>query len=346
MLDSRAKARFWNHRGAKIGAALTLALIGFALFGPWVAGHDPYASDFTHGYSSATGFPVAPSRDFLLGTDRLFRDQLARLALGARISLTIAFAATVISTLLGGAVGIVAGYYEGSPGMRVPWPCLAALAGAVALAISKGTWGPPLAVLGFGALGGLVGTLAERRGIPWLARGPRVNIDVLLMRLVDVGLCFPFLLLVMAIGAALERTTLTSVLLVLGLTGWLSAARLFRAKTMQIRSFAYVEASRALGQSTPRILLRHVLPNVAGTFIVIATLATAQMILAESALSYLGVGLAPPMPTWGRMLFEGQDVYAAAPWLVLAPAAAILTAVLGFNLLGEGLRDALDPRQD
>ncbi|WP_394838382.1 ABC transporter permease [Pendulispora rubella] len=343
MLDPRAKARFWNHRGAKIGAALTLALVAFALFGPWLSGHDPYASDFARGYSSATGFPVPPGGDFLLGTDRLFRDQLARLALGARISLTVAFAATAISTLLGGAVGIVAGYYEGSPGMRVPWPCIVALGTAIALAMVRGTWSLPLAVL---AVGALVGTVAERRGIAWLARGPRMNVDVLLMRLVDVGLCFPFLLLVMAIGAALERTTLTSVLLVLGLTGWLGAARLFRAKTMQIRSLAYVEASRALGQSTPLILVRHVLPNVGGTFIVIAALATAQMILAESALSYLGVGLAPPTPTWGRMLSEGQDVYAAAPWLVLAPAAAILTAVLGFNLLGEGLRDALDPRQD
>jgi len=343
VLDPRAKARFWNHRGARIGAALTLALVAFALFGPWLTGHDPYASDYAHGYSSATGFPVAPGRDFLLGTDRLFRDQLTRLAVGARISLTIAFAATAISTVLGGAVGIVAGYYEGSPGVRVPWPCIVALGVAVVLGMTRGTWGLPLSVL---AVGVLTIAVAERLGIEWLARGPRMNVDMLLMRIVDVGLCFPFLLLVMAIGAALERTTLTSVLLVLGLTGWLSAARIFRAKTMQIRSSAYVEASRALGQSTPRILVRHVLPNVMGTFIVIATLAVAHMILAESALSYLGVGLSPPTPTWGRMLFEGQDVYAAAPWLLLVPAAAILTAVLGFNLLGEGLRDALDPRQD
>ncbi|HEX7663699.1 MAG TPA: ABC transporter permease subunit, partial [Polyangiaceae bacterium] len=90
---------------------------------------------------------------------------------------------------------------------------------------------------------------------------------------------------------------------------------------------------------------RHVLPNVTGTLVVVSTISVAQMILAESVLSYLGVGVPPPTPTWGHMLFEGQDYYQAAPWLVLAPAVAILLAVLGFNLLGEGLRDALDPHE-
>jgi ABC-type dipeptide/oligopeptide/nickel transport system permease subunit len=169
-------------------------------------------------------------------------------------------------------------------------------------------------------------------------------LDALLMRLVDVGLAFPFLLLVMVLGAALDRTTTTTIVLTLGATGWLGIARLVRAKTLQIKDRDYVSAARALGQRTPRIVLRHVLPNVAGPIVVSATMLVAQMILAESVLSYLGAGVAPPTPTWGRMLFEGQDYLGRAPWISGAPCAAIVIAVLGFNLLGEGLRDALDPR--
>lgn len=170
--------------------------------------------------------------------------------------------------------------------------------------------------------------------------------DTLLMRLVDVGLAFPFLLIVMALGATLDRTTATTIFLTLGLTGWLGVARIVRAKTLQLRNLDFVVAARALGQSTPRILIRYLLPNMWGPLVVIATILVAQMILAESVLSYLGAGVAPPRPTWGNMLFEGQDYLNAAPWIAAAPGAAILVAVFGFNLLGEGLRDALDPRKN
>jgi ABC-type dipeptide/oligopeptide/nickel transport system permease subunit len=178
-------------------------------------------------------------------------------------------------------------------------------------------------------------------------RGPGLGLDLdgLLMRLVDVMLAFPFLLLVLAIGAALDRTTALTVLVTLGVTGWLGIARVLRAKTMQVRSLEYIEAARALGQSTAKLMVKHVLPNVAGTLVVTSTVQVAQMIVADSVISYLGVGISPPTPTWGRMLSEGQDYYLAAPWLVAAPGAAILLAVWGFNMLGEGLRDALDPRE-
>jgi ABC-type dipeptide/oligopeptide/nickel transport system permease subunit len=172
-----------------------------------------------------------------------------------------------------------------------------------------------------------------------------VDVDGILMRVVDVMLAFPFLLLVMAIGAALEQTSAVTIFVTLGVTGWLGIARVLRAKTMQVRALDYVVASHALGQPAPWVMLRHVLPNVAGPLVVSATVLVAQMIVADSILSYLGVGIAPPTPTWGRMLFEGQDYYSAAPWLVAAPATVILLAVWGFNMLGEGLRDALDPRE-
>jgi ABC-type dipeptide/oligopeptide/nickel transport system permease subunit len=181
---------------------------------------------------------------------------------------------------------------------------------------------------------------ARRAALPFA----RIDLDDALMRTVDVLLAFPFLLLLMAIAAAVDRTTESTIFLVLGLTAWTGTARVIRGKTLAVRELDYVVASRALGQSTPRILLKHVLPNVAGISIVLATNSVASMIVAEAALSFLGLSVPPPAASWGRMLEEGRAFYATAPWLLVAPSAAILLAVLGFNLLGEGLRDAFDPK--
>jgi ABC-type dipeptide/oligopeptide/nickel transport system permease subunit len=216
----------------------------------------------------------------------------------------------------------------------VPWP---ALAGIV---IGLAAW-----LTGWPAAGGAALVLGIAASLVARFAGPHLDVDGLLMRFVDVMLAFPFLLLVMLIAAAVEQTSAVTIFVTLGVTGWLGTARLLRAKTMQVRSLEYVLAARAMGQSTVGVLLRHVLPNIAGPLVVVATMQVAQMIVADSVLSYLGVGIAPPTPTWGRMLFEGQDYYATAPWLVVAPGAAILLAVWGFNLLGEGLRDALDPHE-
>jgi ABC-type dipeptide/oligopeptide/nickel transport system permease subunit len=323
-----------------VGLGIVVLLVLFALVGPALAGHDPYTSDFAGGV--AGGLPIGPSRAHLLGADRIFRDELARLAYGARLSLLIGVAATLIASVVGAAVGIVAGYFEGSDDVRVPWPFVAALAGSAIALVYVSPRAAGAALLG----GTLVWAVARARRSARLLDGPRFSAGSALMRAVDVGLSFPFLLLVMAIGAALEKTTILTIFVTLGLTGWLGTARVLRAKTLQVRSLEYVTAARALGQSTPRVLAKHVLPNVAGPLIVTATLSVAQMIVAESTLSYLGVGISQPTPTWGHMLFEGQDVYQAAPWLIAAPGGAILIAVFGFNLLGEGLRDALDPREN
>jgi ABC-type dipeptide/oligopeptide/nickel transport system permease subunit len=169
-------------------------------------------------------------------------------------------------------------------------------------------------------------------------------IDSFLMRAVDAGLSFPYLLLVMALGALLDRSDAATIILVLGATGWLGTSRVVRAKTIQVRNLDFVTAARALGQHPLLVVLRHVLPNIAGPIIVTASASVASMILAESVLSYLSVGIQPPIATWGRMLREGQTFFTADPRLVAAPGIAILLAVLAFNLLGEGLRDALDPR--
>jgi ABC-type dipeptide/oligopeptide/nickel transport system permease subunit len=334
-----ARWRFRRNRGATVGTVLVLLLVVFAVLGPVASSHGPLTSEFIRA-ADAHDNPVGPSADFLLGADRLFRAELVRLAYGARLSLTIAVMATLIASLLGAAVGIVAGYNEGKEGARVPWVSL----GALAVALWLWTGGHGLAALSavFGAA--VVASVAHRA--PGLRAGPRINLDTGLMRVVDVGLAFPFLLLVMAIGAALERTTALTIMLTLGLTGWLGTARIIRAKTLTIRNLDFVVASRALGQSTWRVLWHHVVPNMTGPLIVIATISVAQMIVAESVLSYLGAGISPPTPTWGQMLFEGQDSYLVAPWLLIAPGVMILMAVFGFNLLGEGLRDALDPQED
>jgi ABC-type dipeptide/oligopeptide/nickel transport system permease subunit len=331
--DARWRAQLRKSRSALVGASVVGALVVFSVLGPWLSKHGPYESDFVRGVTPGTGLPVGPCGDFPLGADRIFRDVLSRLATGGRLSLLIAVAATALATCIGAAVGIVAGFQEGRR-VSVPWPALA----GVVVGIGAGLSGWPragAAVLASGIVMSLVARFA----------GPRLDVDGLLMRFVDVMLAFPFLILVMAIGAALGQTSAVTVFVTLGLTGWLGTARLLRAKTMQVRSLEYVTAARALGQPTVAVLWKHVLPNVSGPLVVIATIQVAQMIVADSVLSYLGVGIAPPTPTWGRMLFEGQDYYASAPWLVIAPGFAIVLAVWGFNLLGEGLRDALDPRE-
>lgn len=167
-------------------------------------------------------------------------------------------------------------------------------------------------------------------------------VDVSLSRVVDVLLALPFLLVVTAIGAALGHATSLTVLCVLGLSGWAGIARVVRAKTMQICSLDFVAASRAMGGSASWIVVRHVLPNVAGVVIVMATTSVGQMVLAEAVLGYLSLGVPPPDASWGRMLHEAEPFFATRPGLVAAPSIAILLTVLGFGRLGDALRDVLE----
>ena len=174
-------------------------------------------------------------------------------------------------------------------------------------------------------------------------------VDGALMRVVDLVLSFPFLLLAILLAALLREADLASstapVILTLGAVTWTTMARVIRGKAMTIVRAEHVVAARALGASPVRIMVRHILPNVAGVVFVVAVLGFAQNLLAEAALSYLGLGPAPPAPTWGRMLYEGRPYYRTSPHLVIAPGIAILLAVVAFNLVGEGLRDMFDPKE-
>ena len=173
-------------------------------------------------------------------------------------------------------------------------------------------------------------------------------VDTLLMRLVDLVLAFPALLLAILLASLLRESTLAGanapVVVTLALVGWTTMARVIRNKTRALVRGEMVAAARALGASSLRVVLRHVLPNLAGIVVAIALLAFAENLAAEAVLSFLGLGPPPPAPTWGRMFYEGRLYYRTAPHLVLAPGLAILAAVAGFHLLGEALREHFDPR--
>ncbi len=174
-------------------------------------------------------------------------------------------------------------------------------------------------------------------------------IDLALMRLVDLVLAFPYLLLAILIAALLHRADLagatTPVVITLGIVGWTTIARVVRGKVAGLARGEMVVAARAIGARPSRIVIHHLLPNIAGIALALAVLSFAQNLLGEAVLSYVGLGPPPPAATWGRMVFEGQAYYRTAPWLAVAPGIAIAIAVIAFHLLGEGLRDALDPRE-
>ncbi|MBL8023838.1 MAG: ABC transporter permease [Elusimicrobia bacterium] len=185
-------------------------------------------------------------------------------------------------------------------------------------------------------LGTLVGLLAGYFG---------GAVDAVLMRAVDIVLCFPTIFLILMVIAFLEPS-LWNVMAVIGFTSWPGLARLVRGETLSLRERDFLLAARGLGLSSPRILFVHLLPNLVAPILVSATLGVGGAILTESALSFLGLGVQPPMASWGNILTSGKDYLHVAWWLSVFPGVAILLTVLALNLLGEGLRDVLDPREN
>ena len=168
-------------------------------------------------------------------------------------------------------------------------------------------------------------------------------IDSVLMRFVDIMLCFPTIFLILAVIAILEPS-IWNIMIIIGITGWMGVSRLVRAEFLALKEQDFVMASRAVGARDMRIIFRHVLPNAMAPVLVSAVLGVGGAILIESGLSFLGLGVQPPTPSWGNMLTAGKDNIEIAWWLSLFPGLAILVTVLGYNLLGEGLQDALNPR--
>jgi peptide/nickel transport system permease protein len=168
-------------------------------------------------------------------------------------------------------------------------------------------------------------------------------VDDLFMRLADIQLAFPFILLALAVIGVLGPS-LRNIIAVVGVSGWVVYARIVRGEVLSLREREFVQAARAVGSPPGRVIVRHVVPNAFTPWLVIATLDMARVIIVESALSFLGLGVPPPTPTWGAMLADGRVYMSTAWWLATFPGLAILVTVLGINLLGDGLRDTLDPR--
>ena len=169
-------------------------------------------------------------------------------------------------------------------------------------------------------------------------------VDSVAMRLTDTLLSLPFLLIAIAVHRAIARPGIATLYILLGCFSWPALARVTRAKVLQVKQLEFVSAARALGARSVRVLFRHVFPNVIGPAVVLGTGMVADMIIVESAMSFLGLGVQPPQASWGSMLYESRELMTHAPHLLLAPAIMIVITVFGFNLLGEGLRDALDPK--
>jgi peptide/nickel transport system permease protein len=166
--------------------------------------------------------------------------------------------------------------------------------------------------------------------------------DQLIMRLADMQFAFPFILLAITIIGVLGPS-IRNIILVVGLSSWATYARVVRAETLAVRERAYVDAARSLGMSLPRVVVRHILPNVSASLIVVATFGVAGAILTEAGLSFLGLGVPLAIPSWGGMLAEGRQFVDTRYWLALSPGLALFVTVMAINLIGDALRDALDP---
>jgi peptide/nickel transport system permease protein len=266
----------WRNPRGRFGVLVLLIIALAAVAGPLVL-PDPLAQPDV----LAASRPPTPEHPF--GTDQLSRDVLSRVVSGARVSLSVALLAVIMSMTLGATVGVVAGY-----------------------------WGSA--------------------------------IDATLMRLVDGALAIPRLFVLLLLLAVWERVPLLALILLIGATGWFATSRLVRGEVLRLREEGYVRAAEALGARRRRIIFRHLLPNALGPLLVAATLGVGDVILLEAGLSFLGLGIQPPTPSWGGMILDSREVMVSAPWTGIFPGLAIVITVLSANLFGDALRDAVDPR--
>lgn len=262
-------------------AVPVLVAVLLAALAPWIAPHSPTSGNLALRLRPPA-WQEAGSAERLLGTDLLGRDVLSRLVWGARVSLLIALAATVLGAVVGSVVGLVAGFYRGAA-------------------------------------------------------------DAVLTKVIDVQLAFPFVLLAIAV-VAVAGPSIPVLVVVLAIGAWVGHARIVRGLVLSLRERDYVQAALALGAGAPRILARHLVPEVLSTIIVLATFDVGRIIILESTLSFLGLGVQPPTPSWGSDLRDAAIYVRQAWWTAAFPGLAIMLVVLAINLLGDGLRDWLDPR--
>lgn len=373
--------RFRRHRLAMASLVVIVFLILVAVFAPWIAPYDPFAQP--RGEDLAERIFAPPSREHFLGTDDLGRDVLSRLIYGSRVSLLVGFAVSFSSVFVGLFMGALAGYYAGRP-LRLylgplrreaeGWnPALFALWRPLSWLLYYGLlyllWQMLLGLTETARLGGstlawaflILGSLGLLWAAYWGLRGKAMlDLDTAISRLIDFMLAIPTLPLLLVLSALLrdprvpigawlldtfgDAASVFLIILILVLFGWLTSARIVRGQILALREQDYATAAQALGASDARILFRHLVPGALAPLVVLATLQIGTAILVESALSFLGFGIQPPVATWGNMLANAQEYIFMAPWLALPPGFMIFITVLAFNFVGDGLRDALDPR--
>jgi oligopeptide transport system permease protein len=285
---TQAFRRLRRNRAAVVSAVVIAFFYLVAIFSRFLAPYDPTLVHFD-AISAPPAWMPGGSWAYPLGTDGVGRDVLSRLMYGARISMTVGLVPVVFYLLIGGSIGLIAGY-----------------------------------------AGGMV--------------------DTILMRVVDVFYALPDLLIIITLVTLLRETVIGSLLsgmvlllAALALFNWVGTARLVRGQVLAYKEMAYVEAARALGMSSVRIVLRHILPHVLAPVIVQITFTIPGAIAAEAVLSFIGIGIRPPTPSWGNMIQDGFGALFTQPWMAIAPAICIALVTLAFTFLGDGLRDALDP---
>ena len=254
---------------------IILLLCLTAIFSSLIAPYSPTEQKLDEGLTG-------PSKEHIIGQDKLGRDILSRIIYGSRVSLKVGIFTVGISLIIGLIIGSIAGFF-----------------------------------------GGIV--------------------DNIIMMIIDIFMAFPGILMAIALMAVLGPS-LNNVIIALCLFGWVGYARLVRGQILSVREFEFVLAAKAMGANPFRVILKHLLPNIFSPVIVQATFGMAGAIVAEAGLSFLGLGTQPPIPSWGSMLNEGMEFILVAPYLTIYPGLAIMIVVLGFNFLGDGIRDILDPR--
>jgi len=272
----------WFRRYPVLPVFIIVILVIAAVFAPFLTSHDPERAVTLDDNEISPFWDQEGSTEYILGTDHLGRDVLARIIFGTRISLGVGLVVLLIGGVVGTTIGIVSGYFGG-------------------------------------------------------------NVDEVLMRLVDMTLAVPFILVALVVAIVLGNS-LTIIVILLVIFFWTGFARQIRAETLQLKTMDYVAFSKISGASSIRIMYKHILPGVFSTLIVVATLTVGTVILVESILSFLGVGVPGPTPTWGAMIADGRNYLTTGWWIAFFPGIALLLTVLAFNFLGDWLRDTFDPK--
>lgn len=268
--------RLKKNKVAMLGLTIIIFYIIMAIIGPYMTSAD-------YRMTNSAIADQLPSKEHWFGTDSLGRDLWARVWLGARVSLTIGFAVTLLNQFIGIIIGGISGYFGG-------------------------------------------------------------KLDMIIMRIIDVLYGIPSLIVAILVILVRGQSGIASLIIAMIITGWIGSARFVRGQVLQLKNQEFVLAAKVLGASSMRIILRHLIPNMMGLLITNITMAIPGAIFSEAFLSYIGIGIQPPDTSWGQLAREGAQVFMAYPWEIFLPSFFISTTMLSLNLLGDGLRNALDPK--